>query len=289
MRNFFSHRRNKGFTIVELMVSLSVLTLLSLGTAEIYLNYTASTRDLKAANLIYEEARFLMEKLVKEVRQGAIDYEQYYNKNLNIPINGGTYGDDYCHYDRFFYDNGPDGNRLTFDDNESIGRHNEDLDIAINTAVGTTDPIKAIENELYLINISGNRRTMLSHIEKVVNGETIGKVAMSKLVGQDFGDDGIKLFTAREIVKAVARGFNPDIALQLLKPDYTLDLIEMKEITGKSKNNLLRLKGRVIGKGGKAREETHGCLIAVVDVLRFFIPVLQYFLRPRKGSRRTQR
>jgi len=71
----------KGFTIIELMVSLTILTLLSLGTARIYLNYTASTQDLKAANLVYQEARFLMERLVKEVRQGAIDYEQYYNQN----------------------------------------------------------------------------------------------------------------------------------------------------------------------------------------------------------------
>lgn len=69
------------------------------------------------------------------------------------------------------------------------------------------------------------------------------------------GNDGIKLYTVREIVKAVGRGFNPDIALLLLKPDYTLELIELKDIAGKSKNTMLRLKGRIIGKGGKSREE----------------------------------
>ncbi len=69
------------------------------------------------------------------------------------------------------------------------------------------------------------------------------------------GDDGLKLFTAREIVKAIGRGFNPDIALLLTKPDYTLEFIELKDIAGKSKNTMLRLKGRIIGKGGKSREE----------------------------------
>jgi ribosomal RNA assembly protein len=69
------------------------------------------------------------------------------------------------------------------------------------------------------------------------------------------GDDGLDLFTAKEVVRAVARGFNPKTALFLIKPDNALEFIDMKDIAGKSKNTLQRLKGRVIGKGGKAREE----------------------------------
>jgi len=69
------------------------------------------------------------------------------------------------------------------------------------------------------------------------------------------GTDGMQLYTAKEIVKAIARGFNPKIALQLLKPDFTLEVIDVTEVTGKSKNDLERLKGRVIGKAGKSREE----------------------------------
>ena len=69
------------------------------------------------------------------------------------------------------------------------------------------------------------------------------------------GSDGISLYTAKEIVHAIARGFNPKIALLLLKQDYAFEIINMKDIAGKSKNTMQRLKGRVIGKGGKAREE----------------------------------
>jgi len=69
------------------------------------------------------------------------------------------------------------------------------------------------------------------------------------------GDDGVILYTTREIVKAIARGFNPKTALQLLKTDYTLELIDMKDVAGKSQNAMQRLKGRVIGKGGKSRVE----------------------------------
>ena len=69
------------------------------------------------------------------------------------------------------------------------------------------------------------------------------------------GNDGLILYTTREIVHAIARGFNPKVALELLKTDYTLELIDMKDVAGKNKNTMERLKGRVIGKEGKSREE----------------------------------
>ncbi len=69
------------------------------------------------------------------------------------------------------------------------------------------------------------------------------------------GKDAILLFIALEMVKSVGRGFNPKTALLLLKTDYVLDIIDMRDIAGKNKNTLERLKGRVIGKAGKSREE----------------------------------
>lgn len=69
------------------------------------------------------------------------------------------------------------------------------------------------------------------------------------------GTDGLLLYTTLEIVRAVARGFNPKIALLLLKTDYALEIIDLKNIAGKNKNTMERLKGRVIGAGGKSRAE----------------------------------
>ena len=69
------------------------------------------------------------------------------------------------------------------------------------------------------------------------------------------GEDALLAYTTREIVRAIGRGFNPKIALLLLKMDYTLEIIDMKVIAGKNKNTMERLKGRVIGTNGKARQE----------------------------------
>lgn len=69
------------------------------------------------------------------------------------------------------------------------------------------------------------------------------------------GDDGLNLFTAREIVQAIGRGFNPKTAILLTNTDYSLEIVNLKDAAGKNKNTMERLKGRVIGTGGKAREE----------------------------------
>jgi ribosomal RNA assembly protein len=66
------------------------------------------------------------------------------------------------------------------------------------------------------------------------------------------GNDAIALFTAREVIKAIARGFNPDLAKQLLKPDYQLEIISITDYAN-SKDQMIRLKGRVIGENGKSR------------------------------------
>ena len=67
------------------------------------------------------------------------------------------------------------------------------------------------------------------------------------------GDDAILLMNCRDIVKAIARGFNPEIAMQLTKADYSMDMIKITDY-GDTPNDLVRLKGRVIGAGGKSRK-----------------------------------
>jgi len=67
------------------------------------------------------------------------------------------------------------------------------------------------------------------------------------------GTDAICLMTARDIVKAIARGFNPNIAILLLNQDYMFELINLNELS-RNKNDLERLKGRIIGTKGKSRE-----------------------------------
>ncbi len=69
------------------------------------------------------------------------------------------------------------------------------------------------------------------------------------------GEGSVLLYTVREIVQAIGRGFNPKIALTLLDEKNAMEMIDLKDVAGKNKNTMERLKGRVIGSAGKSREE----------------------------------
>src|SRR5690606_21514657 len=66
--------------------------------------------------------------------------------------------------------------------------------------------------------------------------------------------DPLSVWKARYIVKAIGRGFNPEIALKLTSDEMMLDIINLPDYVGKSKKAILRQKGRIIGKDGRTRD-----------------------------------
>ncbi len=89
------------------------------------------------------------------------------------------------------------------------------------------------------------------HIESATNI----KLKIDSKEGDVFleGEDALGIYSAREVIKAIGRGFNPEIALLLLKPDYMFEMLNMLDYI-KSKNSMIRLKGRVIGAEGRSRK-----------------------------------
>lgn len=75
------------------------------------------------------------------------------------------------------------------------------------------------------------------------------------------------LFRAKDIVMAIGRGFSPEKAFRLLEDeDKVLEIIDLRDIFGKSESDIRRIKGRIIGKEGKSRriiEEASGAVISV--------------------------
>ena len=183
--NFEFRISKSGFTLAELMVSVTVLALLITFATAFYFNFFQSFRNVKASNLVYEEARLAMNRIVKEVRNGTIDYEEYHNQN-KIPkgtaVNE-TFGRNYCDYSLQFYSYGQDGEPETADD-EHIGIRNENVSPAIKNS---------IQKDLYLIDINGTHRTYIKRIVKKDElGNTVGKIGLIKLIGRDYGVDHIK-------------------------------------------------------------------------------------------------
>lgn len=67
-------------------------------------------------------------------------------------------------------------------------------------------------------------------------------------------EDPLGVWNANHIVKAIARGFNPEVALKLVRDEIYLEIISLPLYIGKSRKALARHKGRIIGKDGKTRE-----------------------------------
>jgi ribosomal RNA assembly protein len=61
------------------------------------------------------------------------------------------------------------------------------------------------------------------------------------------------LFVVQKIVKAVGRGFNPKKAEALTNENMDINIIDLTNHVGNSRNAIARVKGRIIGKYGRSR------------------------------------
>ena len=78
--------------------------------------------------------------------------------------------------------------------------------------------------------------------------------------------ENIEPFKAVEIVSAIGRGFSPENAMRLLKGENSLHIIDLREFVGKSPEQIERIKGRIIGEGGKARLNMENLTSASITV-----------------------
>ena len=74
--------------------------------------------------------------------------------------------------------------------------------------------------------------------------------------------EGLELFQAKSIVKAMGRGFSPEKAFRLLDEEENLEIIEITD----NDKKLKIIKSRLIGTNGKTRnmiENFSGCSVSV--------------------------
>jgi ribosomal RNA assembly protein len=79
-------------------------------------------------------------------------------------------------------------------------------------------------------------------------------------------DDPVLVWKARDMIRAMARGFSPKRALTLIDEDARLIIISLREFVGNSTAQLKRVSGRIIGENGRSRrviEETTESLVSV--------------------------
>jgi len=84
------------------------------------------------------------------------------------------------------------------------------------------------------------------------------------------------IYFAKDIVKAIGRGFEPKIALKILKEGHNLLIINLKEHFP-NENAIKRIKGRVIGEEGKVKSEIETATESYISVFGNTIAIISKF------------
>lgn len=115
-----------------------------------------------------------------------------------------------------------------------------------------------------LIGKNGETKKMIEKMSGLrLDVDTEGEVIFDE---ETKGADPLKVLMVMDVLKAVGRGFSPDRAVRLFEDDEYFESVDLKEVAGDRPNQLGRVRGRLIGSGGKTRriiEELTGCYMSV--------------------------
>lgn len=95
-------------------------------------------------------------------------------------------------------------------------------------------------------------------IKRRIEKETHTKIKVDsesgevEIIRKTDSKDPLLCLKSQDIIKAIARGFNPQKAFKLLLPNIYIEIIDLSDyVPGK---HLERVRARLIGRSGKARE-----------------------------------
>ncbi len=111
--------------------------------------------------------------------------------------------------------------------------------------------------------IGKNGRTK-EEIEERLNVEVVVEDGTVRITEKAVGDP-LAVWKAKDVVKAIARGFSPRRAFYLFKNGIIFETVDLKKYAN-TKKQLMRIKGRVIGKNGKTREHIEEMTGAYVSI-----------------------
>lgn len=223
-----AERQKKGFTLMEIIIATTIFTVVGVMGVTIFVNVMRVQSRITLENAIYEDGRFMMERIAREIRQNTVDYEEYFREadNLVPKLHGQEFG---C-YAQQFMELGSDTdygtkcnasfgsvpvkdspgcviNKTTQDINSgqnpvsapgvraddanarcSAERGDNPTDCRVGAA-GYDNFFKA--DQLFLINARGTEKTYLG-LKQVNNTPVENSVAMLMLEGVDTDSDGIR-------------------------------------------------------------------------------------------------
>ncbi len=126
----------------------------------------------------------------------------------------------------------------------------------------------------------GPKGRVKANVEKKLNVELeiVSATGEVTITLDPNAQDPSLLFRAKEVITAIGRGFSPERAFQLLQnEDIMLEVIDLRQIVGKSPADIQRLKGRIIGRDGKTRRIIEELTDADISVYGHTVSIIGNF------------
>jgi type II secretory pathway pseudopilin PulG len=201
-----SLKSRKSFTLIELILATMIFTFLIVSASTVFVQIMRAHQRNNVENYLVTESRYLMERIVREIRKGTVDYEEYYSKDPDT-LNASEYGLNYGSYAKQFFDPGTrhDGDTDVYGYNcnggscsnpEDITQSTIDNEIGTNPYNGTNvDSYTAVtknsasaigdyrSSNLYLISSSGREKTYF-----IYSGT---QLSLLKMTGDDTDQNGV--------------------------------------------------------------------------------------------------
>ena len=176
-----------GFTLIETLVAISIFIIITTISSSAIISSLSSSRKALAQKDLFDEARIALERVVKELRAGTIDYEEYFNwsycneTSCDTGASAGTpdthYGQNYGSYGARFYrpflggGDAPETATEVTLDYEQIGEFNEEDAFALSYGhpnctsdaphYAAADDPDGRQCELYIISADGATKTII--------------------------------------------------------------------------------------------------------------------------------
>lgn len=100
----------KGFTLMELLVSVAIFSITVVIGIDLFFNIVDVQKRTSYVQAVQGDARYLMEEIARQLRQGYLDYEYYIEKGIPLP----DLGDSSTNENKILVTRDLDNNRFYF-------------------------------------------------------------------------------------------------------------------------------------------------------------------------------
>jgi len=119
---FFSWKNLRGFSLVEVLVAVSIFSVVAVVSTSIFIEVSSMERKSAVQNIIFDDAQSIMRQITQEIQAGTIDYEEYYSvKVAQRKEEQVYYGINYGAYSSRFYSPGSSLDTATPKNPDNLG------------------------------------------------------------------------------------------------------------------------------------------------------------------------